>query len=79
MLFYILCKNVFAHSILPCIFYFTESVMYNLIKSVIKDLNHMHLNVMAFFLLLLVYFTSLREHRGKKNEHRSEFLLKVNL
>lgn len=48
----------------PCILYYTESVMYNLRKSVMKNLNHMHLKVISLSLLyihdvtiLSVYFT----------------------
>lgn len=37
----------------PCILYYTESVMYNLRKSVIKNLNHMHLKVMPLSLLYI--------------------------
>ena len=39
----------------PCILYYTESVMYNLRKSVMKNLNHMHLKVRKGALLLNAY------------------------
>ena len=43
----------FLLRILPCILYNTENVMYNLRKSVIKNLNHMHLKVRPLSLLYI--------------------------